>query len=222
MRILVVEDDEALARGLTGFLRADGWAVDHVEDGESAVNEASTEPYSALVLDVGLPDIDGFEVLRRLRRGGIRTPVLVLTARDAVEDRIAGLDFGADDYMLKPFDLNELAARLRALARRGSGDPSPVLAVGALEVDRSAGRAAVGDRVLDLRPREWTVLMSLVGSAGQIVDRRTLSGQVFGHDDDVAPNALDVHVSRLRRKLQPDGPDIRTVRSRGFVIDCPG
>jgi two-component system, OmpR family, response regulator len=220
MRILVVEDDAALARGLTGFLRAEGWAVDHVEDGETAIAEITGEPYSAVVLDVGLPDIDGFEVLRRLRRGGVRTPVLVLTARDAVQDRIAGLDLGADDYMLKPFELSELAARIRALARRGGGDPAPLLTIGALEVDRSAGRASVGDRVLDLRPREWTVLMALAGSAGQVVDRRVLSGQVFGHDDEVAPNALDVHVGRLRRKLQPDGPDVRTVRGRGFVLEA--
>ena len=220
MRILVVEDDAALARGLTGFLRAEGWTVDHVEDGEAAIAEISEEPYSAVVLDVGLPDIDGFEVLRRLRRGGVRTPVLMLTARDAVRDRIAGLDLGADDYMLKPFELSELAARIRALARRGGGDPAPLLTIGALAVDRSAGRASVGDRVLDLRPREWTVLMVLAGAAGQVVDRRALSGQVFGHDDEVAPNALDVHVGRLRRKLLPDGPDIRTVRGRGFVLEA--
>ncbi|KQN26838.1 two-component system response regulator [Sphingomonas sp. Leaf33] len=216
----MVEDDAALARSLTALLRAAGHAVDHMTSGEDALTIAGDEPYALVVLDVGLPGIDGFAVLQALRRRGERVPVLMLTARDALDDRIRGLDLGADDYLRKPFAPEELEARIRALGRRRGGDPTPELVVGTLVLDRSAGVARVGERLLDLRRREWTVLDALAIRAGQIVPRETLQAEVFGYDEPVGPNALEVNITRLRGKLAPDGPAIRTVRGVGYLLDA--
>jgi len=218
-RILLVEDDGALRRGLTASLKASGHAVDAVASGEGALELERQEAYALIILDVGLPDVSGFDVLRAVRRRGGRTPVLLLTARDTVEDRVTGLDLGADDYLLKPFAPTELEARVRALVRRGQGDPSPRLSIGALTLDRSAGVAEVAGRPLDLRRREWAVLESLAIRSGKVVSRERLSADVFDHDDEVAPNALEVYVARVRRKLEPDGPTIRTLRGLGYLLD---
>ena len=218
MRILVVEDDAALARSLVALLRAGGHAVDHVTDGQDALSVLGTEPYALIILDVGLPDIDGFEVLARLRRDGHKLPVLMLTARDALDDRVRGLDLGADDYLRKPFEAAELEARVRALARRQTGDPLPTITVGALVIHRSTGVAEVAGRTLDLRRREWSVLEALASRAGQIVPRERLTSEVFGFDEPVGPNAIEVHVARLRAKLAPDGPGIRVVRGVGYLL----
>ena len=156
----------------------------------------------------------------RLRRARNRTPVLILTARDALKDRVRGLDRGADDYMLKPFELEELAARIRALARRRDGDPSPVLSVGRLTLDRNSARAYLDGRDLELRRREHAVLMVLATHAGKVVSRRRLTGEVFGHDDEAGPNALDLYVGRVRRKLEPDGPKIVTLRGQGYLLQA--
>jgi two-component system response regulator TctD len=220
LRILIVEDDAALARSLVALLRGAGHAVDHVASGEDALMVAGEEPYGLLVLDVGLPGIDGFAVLQALRRRGERVPVLMLTARDALDDRIRGLDLGADDYLRKPFAPEELEARIRALGRRRGGDPTPELIVGSLVLDRSAGTARVGSRGLDLRRREWAVLDALAVRAGQIVTRETLQAEIFGYDEPVGPNALEVHITRLRGKLGSDGPAIRTVRGVGYLLDA--
>ncbi|MET0338966.1 MAG: response regulator transcription factor [Caulobacter sp.] len=220
MRILLVEDDEPLARGVIATLKAAGLAVDHVADGEAALQVALSEPYNVVVLDVGLPRRDGFAVLKALRAAGCRTPVLMLTARDAVQDRVTGLDLGADDYLLKPFEPTELAARIRALARRGTGDPSPRLALGSLVLDRSTSSAELQGRPLDLRRREWAVLEALASRAGKVIPRERLENEIFGYDDAVGPNALEVYVGRLRRKLEPQGPQIRTIRGVGYMIDC--
>jgi two-component system, OmpR family, response regulator len=219
VRILLVEDDAALARGLVATLRKDGFTVDHVDDGDAALVVAAEEPYAVVVLDVSLPTVDGFEVLRQLRNRNCHTPVLMLTARDTVRDRVAGLDLGADDYMLKPFDPTELAARLRALIRRGPGDPSPVVTLGALTFDRSTSIAHLNGRELDLRRRERTVLERLIARAGKVVTRDRLESEVFGYEDEVGPNALEVYVGRLRKKLEPDGPTIRNIRGVGYMID---
>lgn len=219
MRILIVEDDAALARSLTALLRGSGHAVDHVACGEDALMVVGQEPYALVVLDVGLPDIDGFAVLQTLRRRGERVPVLMLTARDALDDRIRGLDLGADDYLRKPFAPEELEARIRALGRRRGGDPTPELVVGSLTLDRSSGTARVGSRMLDLRRREWAVLDALAIRAGQIATRETLQAEVFGYDEPVGPNALEVNITRLRGKLGSDGPVIRTVRGVGYLLD---
>jgi two-component system response regulator TctD len=220
MRILMIEDDAPLARSIVALLRAGGNAVDHVATGADALAVVAGEPYAVVILDVGLPDIDGFTVLERLRARGDRVPVLMLTARDALDDRVRGLDLGADDYLRKPFEPEELEARVRALGRRRGGDPVPVLSVGSLSINRSSGEAKVGDRALDLRRRERTVLEALATRAGRVVPRELLIGEVFGFDEPVGGNAIEVHVTRLRGKLAPDGPEIRTVRGVGYMLDA--
>ncbi len=219
MRILLIEDNAALARGLTASLRASGFAVDHVTHGVAALEESELVPYNLMILDVGLPDMSGFEVLKRLRQRGATTPVLILTARAALTDRVTGLDLGADDYLPKPFEPAELEARVRALLRRGQGQAAPALTLGGLVFDRSAGTATLHGRPLDLRRREWSVLESLMIRAGKVVTKERLSAEVFGHDEPVGPNALEVYVGRLRKKLEPDGPTIRTIRGLGYLLD---
>lgn len=218
-RILFVEDDQPLARGVVALLRDGGHAVDHVESGAEALVLHGQEPYGLVILDIGLPDISGFEVLKSLRAAGSKVPVLVLTARDALQDRVTGLDMGADDYLLKPFEPPELEARARALVRRNQGDPSPLISVGALTFDRSSGEVKIGGRVLELRRRELAVLTSLTSRPGKVVSKERLAAEVFSYDDEVAPNALELYVARLRKKLLPDGPAIRTLRGIGYVID---
>jgi two-component system response regulator TctD len=218
-RILLVEDDPALSRGLSASLKAAGYSVDPVRDGEMALELASEEPYALITLDLGLPDLSGFEVLRELRARGLTIPVLILTARDALDDRVRGLDLGADDYLLKPFEPTELEARIRALLRRAQGEASPEICIGQLVFDPSRGVAMVGGRVLDLRRREWAVLERLVAKVGRVVSKERLSSEVFSFDEPVAPNAIEVYVARLRRKLEPDGPSIRTMRGLGYVLD---
>lgn len=220
MRILIVEDDAALARGIVALLRGAGHAVDHVAGGEDALMVLADEPYALVVLDVGLPGLDGFAVLQALRRRGDKVPVLMLTARDALDDRVRGLDLGADDYLRKPFAPEELEARIRALGRRRGGDPTPELIIGSLVLNRSTGQAQVAGRPLDLRRREWAVLDALAARAGQIVPRETLQSEVFGFDEPVGPNAIEVNITRLRGKLAPDGPAIRTVRGVGYLLDA--
>lgn len=220
MRILIVEDDAALARGIVALLRGAGHAVDHVAGGEDALMVLADEPYALVVLDVGLPGLDGFAVLQALRRRGDKVPVLMLTARDALDDRVRGLDLGADDYLRKPFAPEELEARIRALGRRRGGDPTPELIIGSLVLNRSTGQAQVAGRLLDLRRREWAVLDALAARAGQIVPRETLQSEVFGFDEPVGPNAIEVNITRLRGKLAPDGPAIRTVRGVGYLLDA--
>ncbi|KQM63522.1 two-component system response regulator [Sphingomonas sp. Leaf17] len=218
----MIEDDAALARGIAALLRAAGHAVDHVATGEDALAVVSGEPYALVILDVGLPGIDGFTVLERMRRRGDRVPVLMLTARDALDDRVRGLDLGADDYLRKPFDPEELEARVRALGRRRGGDPVPQVTVGTLTINRSTAQAEVSGRAIDLRRREWSVLEALATRAGQVVARDLLLAEVFGYDEPVGPNALEVNVTRLRAKLAPDGPEIRTVRGVGYLLDPRG
>jgi two-component system OmpR family response regulator len=219
-RILLVEDDPALSRGIIALLKTAGHAADCAKDGESALFLAGAEPFSLLILDIGLPDISGFEVLTRLRAHGCKIPILVLTARDHVADRVKGLDLGADDYLLKPFNASELAARVRALLRRDHGDPCPVLIIGNLTIDRARATAAVSGRPLQLRRREWAVLDRLTAKAGEVVSKERLIAEIFSYDDAVAPNALEVHIARLRRKLEPDGPPIRTMRGLGYMLQA--
>ena len=216
----MIEDDAALARSISALLRAGGHAVDHVASGEDALAVVGSEPYALVILDVGLPDIDGFAVLAELRRRGDKVAVMMLTARDALDDRVRGLDLGADDYLRKPFDPEELEARVRALGRRRGGDPTPELSVGTLTIHRSTGVAEVAGRPLDLRRRELAVLEALATRAGQVVPRELLIGEVFGFDEPVGGNAIEVHVTRLRGKLAPDGPGIRTVRGVGYMLDA--
>lgn len=218
-RVLLIEDDAALSRGLVAALTAEGYSVDPALDGVSALIMAADEPYAIITLDIGLPDMSGFDLLKTLRAKGCRAPVLILTARDAIDDRVLGLDLGADDYLLKPFEPKELAARLRALLRRPKVDPSPVLRAGRLEFDRSHHTARIGGRDLDLRRREWVVLERLISRVGQVVSKDRLAAEVFGYDEAVAPNAIEVYIARLRKKLEPDGPTIRTLRGLGYLLE---
>jgi DNA-binding response OmpR family regulator len=217
-RILLVEDDPALSRGIVALLKAAGHAVDSAKDGETALFLADAEPCSLVILDIGLPDMSGFEVLKKLRARGCKTPILILSARDHVTDRVKGLDLGADDYLLKPFNTGELGARVRALLRRDHGDPCPVLVIGNLRIDRSRGIAEVSGRSLRLRRREWAVLDRLTAKVGDVVSKERLIAEVFSYDDSVAPNAVEVYIARLRRKLEPDGPAIKTMRGLGYML----
>ena len=218
-RILLIEDDPSLSRGIAAMLRGSGHTVDLADEGETALLMLADEPYALAILDLGLPDISGLEVLRRLRRDGSKTPVLILTARDALEDRVAGLDSGADDYLLKPFEPTELEARLRALLRRAVGEASPTMTIGRLTIDPSRGVATIDGRVIELRRREWAWLERLAARVGKVVSKDRLNAEIFGYDEPVAPNAVEVYVARLRRKLEPDGPAIRTIRGLGYVLD---
>ena len=220
-RILLVEDDAALVRGLAAILRGEGYSVDTAHDGPSALALVRDEPFAVILLDVNLPGLSGFEVLRTLRARGCHAPILLLTARDSLEDRVKGLDLGADDYMLKPFEPPELAARVRALMRRPAADPSPVIRVGNLEIDRSRCTIRVAGEPVDLRRREWVLLERLAVRVGKVVSKERLATEMFGFDEVVAPNAIEVYVARLRRKLGPHGPAIRTMRGLGYVME-PG
>jgi two-component system OmpR family response regulator len=221
VRIYIVEDDPVLADGLTRSLRAADYAVDCVADGSEADHVLASHNYDLVILDLGLPRLDGFEVLRRLRRRGSRVPVLVLTARDALGDRVKGLDLGADDYLTKPFDLPELEARVRALIRRGqSGGPS-LITHGALTLDTAGHRATLNGEPLELSARELGVLEVLMLRSGRVVNKEQLADQLYGWDEEVGPNAIEVYVHRLRRKLEPAGVTIRTIRGLGYLLERP-
>jgi DNA-binding response OmpR family regulator len=218
MRLLIVEDDAALARGMLKVFRNDGLAVDHVSCGQDALDVVRMEPYSAVILDLGLPDMDGLSVLKHIRQAHLNVPVLILTARDGTMDRVTGLDHGADDYLSKPFAVEELEARVRALIRRGQGNPDPVVTLGSLKLDRSTGATYVGGELLELTRRERSVLETLAVRVGNVVSKSRLAADVFGYDDAVAPNALEVYVARLRRKLEHSGIEILTVRGLGYLL----
>ena len=219
MRILIVEDDKALVRGLSASLKAMGYAVDHESDGAEAASIAVSEPYSLIVLDLGLPNRSGFEVLRQVRANGSKVPIMILTARDATADRVKGLDLGADDYVRKPFDLSEFEARVRALVRRGQGRSSPLLTCGSIVIDQVMGNASLGGKLLDLRRRELAVLRILVLHHGKLVPKDRLIAEVFGFDEPVGPNVLELYIGRLRQKLGPDGPKILTKRGLGYLLE---
>ncbi len=216
MRILVVEDDSLLAQGLTRILSRAGHAVDQVENGLQADRALRTAPYELVVLDIGLPDIDGFEVLRRLRRRHAATNVLVLTARDAVEDRVHGLDLGADDYLTKPFSVTEFEARVRALLRRTSL-PAGAVSMGGLSVDVEAKRVRVDGTSIELTVREWALLELFMARPGRVLSKEQIAQQLADYDAQLTPNAIEVYVSRLRAKIETAGVRIRTVRGFGYL-----
>jgi two-component system OmpR family response regulator len=224
MRLLIIEDDAPLASGLRRMLEAEGHAVDVTARGEDAVLAAAHERFDLVILDIGLPRMDGFEVLRRLRAGASGNseppmPVLVLTARDAVEDRVRGLDLGADDYMVKPFALPELTARVRALLRRSQAQGGPRIVHGPLALDTVARRAFLRGEPLELAAREWAVLEVLLAKVEKIVSKEAIIQAVAGWGDELSPNAIEVYVSRLRAKLEPAGIRIRTVRGFGYMLE---
>lgn len=221
MRVLIVEDDNALADGLIRTLRQSGYAVDHAGTGELALRAAAEEHYDLVVLDIGLPGLDGFEVLRQLRRDRHTGSILILTAHDAETERVRGLDLGADDYVSKPFSLPELEARVRALIRRSQAIKSPELHFGKLTIDTVARRASIGAHTLELTPREWAVLEYLLMRVGQVVSKEHLLQAMCSWDNSLTHNAIEVYISRLRSKLHNAGITIRTVRGFGYVVEDP-
>jgi two-component system, OmpR family, response regulator QseB len=216
MRILLAEDDLLLGDGLRAGLRQLGFHVDWVRDGNAAERELRAEPYAAAVLDLGLPGQDGLDVLAAVRRNGVKLPVLVLTARAAVPERIRGLDLGADDYVLKPVDLHELAARLRALVRRAHGQPQEELRVQDLALDPAARKVSRGGEPVALSAREFDLLQVLMLNAGRVLSREQLEQQLYSWGREVESNAVEVHIHHLRRKLGSSA--IQTVRGVGYLL----
>lgn len=215
MRILIIEDDPHLLRSLAATLREENYAVDTAEDGEDGLFKAQNEPYDAIVLDVMLPRLNGWQVLERLRPAR-KTPVLMLTAKDTVNDRVKGLDTGADDYLTKPFDIDELLARLRALIRRSAGQTHPVIDFGALAIDTAARRVLLSGQEVAVTAREYSLLEYLALHRGEVVSRTTLYEHLFDEDDTTLSNLLDVHVSNLRKKLGSEV--ITTRRGHGYSM----
>lgn len=220
MRILLVEDDELLGDGLQAGLRHCGFQADWLRDGESARTALQTEEYAAVVLDIGLPRLDGLSLLRVLRGGGNDVPVLILTARDATTDKVIGLDSGADDYLVKPVDLDEVAARLRALIRRAGGQIAPMISVGGVEMDPAGRRVYLNGAAIELPAKEFAILELLLRNAGKVISRAQLESALYGWDEGVESNAVEVYIHHLRRKLGHDR--IRTLRGIGYLYEKAG
>ncbi len=220
MRILLVEDDPIIGSGIESGLRQQDWAVDWVTHKTHALSAMGSESFDALVLDLGLPDGSGMDILRSLRSAGHSLPVLILTARDAVEDRIAGLDCGADDYLIKPFDLDELAARIKAIVRRTEGRSVNTLAVGDLVLDPTAHTLTQDHNPVDLSRREFSVLQVLMESSGKVLTQEQLERKLYGWGEELDSNAIQVHIHHLRKKLGSDV--IRTIRGVGYTLKVNG
>lgn len=217
MRVLVVEDETDLADTLSRALTEEGFAVDLAADGSEGLFKVTDVTYDAAVLDVMLPGMDGWAVLENARARGVRTPVLMLTARDTVEDRVRGLNLGADDYLVKPFALRELVARLHALVRRAYGGPHPRIAIGDVVLDAGSKRVQRNGIIIDLTAREYSVLELLAQSRGRVISRARLCEHLYNEDIDITSNVVDVHIAALRRKLGPDV--IRTRRGEGYIVE---
>ncbi len=218
MRILLVEDDPPLAAGIREALGREHWAVDHLGAAEPAEAAVGLTAYDLAIVDIGLPGMDGLTLLRRWRQQGRTLPVLLLTARDGLEDRVAGLDLGADDYLTKPFLLPELLARLRALVRRSRASASPVLRVGPLSLDPAAHTAELGGESLELTGREWSVLEQLLLAAPRVANKQRLTESLSEWDKEITANAVEIYISRLRAKLG-ERLRIRTVRGIGYRLE---
>ena len=219
MRILLTEDDPMLADAVSRALSQAGHAVDIARDGAAADSALAANPYDLAILDVSLPVFDGFEVLRRLRARRLRVPVLILSVRDSVEDRVNGLDLGADDYLTKPFHLFELEARVRALLRRAHEMASPELEHGRLRLDSSGRRLYCEGQPVELTSREFATIEVLLMRVGRVVTKQQLVDHLYGWDDGLSSNAVEVLIHRLRKKLEPTGLDIRTIRGMGYLVE---
>ena len=217
MRILLVEDDRMIGEAVAQALKDAAYAVDWVQDGITATASLETGEYELIVLDLGLPKQDGLQVLQQLRAGGNAVPVLIVTARDAVEDRIRGLDLGADDYLVKPFAVGELLARMRAVVRRKAGSGSPVLSNGLLTLDPTTKEASLGDRCCRLSAREFSLLQALLLRPGAILSRDELETRIYGWNEEVESNAVEFLIHAVRKKLGSDV--IRNVRGMGWMVD---
>jgi two-component system, OmpR family, response regulator len=219
MRILLVEDDETLGTAMAQSLTNAGYATDLASTVADALHALAMENFDAIVLDLGLPDRDGYEVVRQLRQQGSSLPVLILTARDAVEDRVQGLDLGADDYVVKPIAMAELQARLRALIRRSSGAGSPRFTIGKLELDTTGKRAYLHEQALDLSAREWSVLEYLATHSRRIISKEQLIQAITAWDRELSGNAIEAYIHRVRAKIEDSGVIIRTVRGLGYMLE---
>lgn len=218
LRILITEDDPALGEALRFSLTQAGYAVDWVLNGAHADQALRNTSFDLLILDIGLPQIDGYDVLKRLRRHDAAIPVLILSGRESPTDKVHGLDLGADDYLVKPFSLDELQARVRALLRRRSGSANPTIELGDLRFDTVERLAAVGDRVLELSTHETAVLEALLARSGKVVSKEQLVERLYSYDRDVSFNAIEVYVHRLRRKLEGSTLAVKTIYGRGYVL----
>jgi two-component system OmpR family response regulator len=219
MRILLVEDDAILADALSRALVQSAYAVDLVNDGAQADHALALDIYDLAILDIELPGLNGLDVLRRLRARKSALPVLMLTAFDTMADRVRGLDLGADDYLSKPFDLPELEARVRALLRRASSNPTPLLTHGRLHLDTAGRRVYYDDQPVDLSAREFAVLELLLMREGRVVSKEHMVNHLYGWGDEVGANAIEVYVYRIRKKLENRGFEIRTVRGMGYLLE---
>ena len=220
LRILLVEDDNLLGDGIHEGLTQFGYNVEWVQDGAIALHALKVEPFDLVVLDLGLPKKSGIEVLRSMRRSNINIPVIILTARDSIDDRVQGLDAGADDYMIKPFDLNELCARIRAASRRNAshGKPDNLLSVGAVELDTASLSVAAEGQNIPVSRREFAILHKLMANTNRVMSRQSLTESVYGWDDEIDSNAIEVHIHNLRKKLA-EYLKIRTIRGIGYIIE---
>lgn len=221
MKLLLVEDDQPLAAALQQAFLREKYAVDVVDDGASADQLLSTETYDLLILDLGLPRMDGQDVLRKLRARGDRLPVIILTARSGLDHKIIGLDLGADDYMTKPFELTELLARVRANLRRGANQTQPTIDHGRIKYDTVAKRVYVDDEELSLRAKELGVLETLLRSVGRVLSKQQLAQHLYSFDDNSSENAIEIYVHRLRKQLPKESFHLRTVRGIGYLLEPP-
>lgn len=219
MRILLVEDDPMVADGIREGLEKAGFAVDHTDAAEPAASVLELTYYDLAIVDIGLPRMDGHELIRRLRRRGIKVPILILTARDGLDDRVTGLDLGADDYMIKPFHLPELLARLRALIRRSRSATASELSVGSLRLDLARRTASARGAPLELTGREWDILQQLMLATPNVVDKQKMVESLSEWDNELTSNAVEIYISRLRNKLQGGDVEIRTIRGIGYRLD---
>ncbi len=219
MRVLLIEDDDTLGHALRDFIAAQGYSVDWVQDGESVFPTVQRQSYDLLILDLNLPGISGLDVLRQLQEGGRPIPVLILTARDGVEDRVAGLDAGADDYMTKPFELEELAARIRVFERRLTGQSPSTLEAGPLVFDPVGRQVRCNDERLPLSVREVSILEMLMARAGRVVTKKQIIDAMSAMEADFSENAVEVYIYRLRRRLESTGASIQTVRGFGYLLE---
>ena len=216
MQLLLVEDDMALAEGLQNALKREGFTVNHVTQGLQAISSVKTEAPDILILDIGLPDIDGLEVLKRVRKVNKTLPVLILTARDSLQDKINGLDCGADDYLPKPFETTELFARLRVLERRLSSVQQTEIMLGDVSLDISGHSVQISGNVIDMPRHEYMILKALMENAGRVLTRQQLESKIYSWDEEVSSNALEVHIHNLRKKLPKDF--IKTIRGVGYTV----
>ncbi len=221
MRILIVEDDLILADGLKSSLTQSGYAVDLMTSGTDADGVLAYQTFDLVLLDLDLPTLSGFEVLKRLRVRGNKTPVLILTANDDIDNRVKGLDLGADDYLSKPFNLAELEARVRALIRRGQAGGSAIISVGKLQLDTTSRAATYNSASLNLSARELAVLEILMLKAGKVVNKEQMLEKLCNFDEDISDNALEVYLHRVRKKLEHSDISIRTIRGLGYLLESP-